>query len=96
MILIPVDRSFRAASVCDEYQVFLRQRDLHLPVLCAALDGTGRLLSVFDLKADVCDFRAEPEFTPAASRYFCIGRIRDSYWLYRVNFSAEKSGSPPI
>ena len=65
MVLISVDRSFRAASVCDEYQVFLRQRDLHLPVLCAALDGTGRLLSVFDLKADVCDFRAEPEFHSA-------------------------------
>ena len=34
--------------------------------------------------------------TPASSRYFFIGRIRDSYWLYFVNFSAEKSGSPPM
>ena len=34
--------------------------------------------------------------TPASSRYFCIGRIRESYWLYLVNFRAEKSGSPPI
>ena len=31
--------------------------------------------------------------------YFALdgfGRIRDSYWLYFVNFSAEKSGSPPM
>ena len=34
--------------------------------------------------------------TPAASRYFCMGRIRDSYWLYRVNFRALKSGSPAM
>ena len=34
--------------------------------------------------------------TPAASRYFCMGRIRDSYWLYRVNFKALKSGSPAM
>ena len=25
-----------------------------------------------------------------------MGRIRDSYWLYWVNFRAEKSGRPPI
>ena len=34
--------------------------------------------------------------TPAASRYFCMGRIRDSYWLYFVNFRALKSGSPAM
>ena len=34
--------------------------------------------------------------TPAASRYFCMGRIRDSYWLYLVNFRALKSGRPAI
>ena len=25
-----------------------------------------------------------------------MGRIRDSYWLYRVNFKALKSGSPAM
>ena len=34
--------------------------------------------------------------TPWASRYFCIGRINDSYWLYLVNFKALKSGSPEM
>ena len=36
------------------------------------------------------------QLTPAASRYFFMGRIRDSYWLYLVNFRALKSGSPEI
>ena len=34
--------------------------------------------------------------TPASSRYFCIGRIRESYWLYFVNLSALKSGRPAM
>ena len=34
--------------------------------------------------------------TPASSRYFCMGRIRDSYWLYFVNFRALKSGRPAM
>ena len=34
--------------------------------------------------------------TPCASKYFTIGNINDSYWLYFVNLSAEKSGNPPI
>ena len=34
--------------------------------------------------------------TPAFSRYVTMGRIIDSYWLYRVKRSAEKSGRPAM
>ena len=36
------------------------------------------------------------KITPFCFRYSIIGKIKDSYWLYRVNFKAEKSGNPPI
>ena len=35
-------------------------------------------------------------WTPWLSKYFTIGKIKDSYWLYFVNLRAEKSGNPPI
>ncbi len=34
--------------------------------------------------------------TPCSSSHFTSGSTSDSYWLYLVNFSAEKSGSPPM
>ena len=61
MVLVTVDRPFCTASVCDKHKVLFRQRDLRVPVLRAALDSAGRLLSVRDLKADVCDLCAEPK-----------------------------------
>ncbi len=34
--------------------------------------------------------------TPCSLSHFVIGSTSDSYWLYLVNLSAEKSGSPPM
>ena len=62
MVLVTVDRSLRTASVCDEHKILFRQRDLRVPVLRAALNSAGRLLTVFDLKTDICDLRAELKF----------------------------------
>ena len=35
-------------------------------------------------------------WTPKPSRYFTMGRIMDSYWLYLVKRRAVKSGRPPM
>ena len=83
MVLIAVDRAFGAASVGNEDEVILGENDAFLDTV---------YLSKITLVTSVLNWKS----TPASSRYFFIGRIRDSYWLYFVNFSAEKSGSPPM
>lgn len=96
MVLIAVDRAFGAASVGNEDEVILGENDAFLDAVYFALDGFcyffPSLISKITLVTSVLNWKS----TPASSRYFFIGRIRDSYWLYFVNFSAEKSGSPPM
>ena len=96
MVLIAVDRAFGAASVGNEDEVILGENDAFLDAVYFALDGFCDFLSIVDFKDNVGYFGMNWKSTPASSRYFFIGRIRDSYWLYFVNFSAEKSGSPPM
>ena len=92
--MVPVDGPLGAGAVGDEHQVVLREDNALLRTVDPALDGGGRLSAVPDVEDHVGDLGAEAEVHPA--RYFCMGRIRDSYWLYRVNFKALKSGSPAM
>ena len=78
------------AALCDEASSIDQ-------VMAGTLDfsrvNTNSMSPVVDLFGA---FGLNWKSTPAASRYFCIGRIKDSYWLYFVNFKALKSGSPAI
>ena len=55
MILITVDSSLRAASICDKYKIVLSERDPLLSSVYPALDGLCYLLAISHVKYDICD-----------------------------------------
>lgn len=96
MVLVTVDSTLGTASVGNEYQVVLGEDNALLYTFYLALDSLCHLFAVINIKITFVTSVLNWKSTPAASRYFFMGRIRDSYWLYLVNFRALKSGSPEI
>ena len=96
MVLVSVDSTLGTASVGNEYQVVLGEDNALLYAFYLALNSLCHLFAIIDIKITFVTSVLNWKSTPAASRYFFMGRIRDSYWLYLVNFRALKSGSPEI
>ena len=96
MVLVTVDRPFCTASVCDKHKVLFRQRDLRVPVLRAALDSAGRLLSVRDLKADVCDLCAEPKLHACRLQVFLHRQNQGFVLVVAGEFQSGEVRKAPI
>ena len=57
MVLITVDSSLRAASICDKYKIVLSEWNTLLSSVYPALYGLCYLLAVSHVKYDICDLR---------------------------------------
>ena len=81
MVLITVDRAFCTASVGNKYEVIFSKDDAFFYAVDFAFDCRSNLLAILEIKDNVVTSVLNWKSTPASSRYFCIGRIRESYWL---------------
>ena len=81
LILVAVDRSLSTASVRNKDKIILSQRDFLLLAALHVLDRLRNLFLTLDVKPHIRNLGAKLDLDAAVSRYFCIGRISDSYWL---------------
>jgi hypothetical protein len=60
------------------------------------VDARGLLAAGCDVESDIGDLGAVLEHHAVVPQPLDGGNTSDSYWLYLVNFSVEKSGIPAI
>ena len=70
MILITINRPFRTASICDKYQIILRQWNLLLFTLDPTLNGSCRLLLTLDHESHIGHFRSQSDLHPCMFQIF--------------------------
>ena len=79
MILITINSTFCTASVCYKYQIIFSNVISPFPPSFIYSIALAVFFSPSMSKRTLVTLVPNWICTPAASRYFCIGRIRDSY-----------------